>query len=203
MVAMERITMTMRELDRFKVIQDVVDGKLKPWRAAERLKLTTRQIRRLAARLREHGPTGLVSGHRSRPGNRRLDTGVADRALTIIRDCYADFGPTLACEKLYECHGIRLAKETVRKLMTDAGLWVPRRQRPPKIYQPRARLNEDRRHRKLANLAVGLQWPRHSCSGNAPRRCPSSPQILTSTQRNRCAQSSDAGCSREYPRRSR
>lgn len=35
--------------------------------------------------------------------------------------------------------GIRLAKETVRKLMTDAGLWIPRRQRPPKVYQPQAR----------------------------------------------------------------
>ncbi len=51
MAATERITMTMRELDRFKVIQDVADGKLKPWRAAERLELTTRQTRRLVARL--------------------------------------------------------------------------------------------------------------------------------------------------------
>ncbi|MBT2792557.1 hypothetical protein J7I88_17805 [Paraburkholderia strydomiana] len=50
MAATERITMTMRELDRFKVIQDVADGKLKPWRAAERLGLTTRQIRRLVYR---------------------------------------------------------------------------------------------------------------------------------------------------------
>ncbi|VWB21764.1 integrase [Burkholderia lata] len=139
MAATERITMTMRELDRFKVIQDVADGKLKPWRAAERLELTTRQVRRLVARLREHGPAGLVSGHRAKPGNRRLDPGAADRALSIIRDRYADFGPTLACEKLWECHGIRLAKETVRKLMTEAGLWIPRRQRPPKVYQPRAR----------------------------------------------------------------
>ena len=63
----------------------------------------------------------------------------ADRALSIIRERYADFGPTLACEKLVECHGIQLAKETVRHLMTDAGLWMPRRQRPPKIYQPRSR----------------------------------------------------------------
>ncbi|MFT0174904.1 hypothetical protein ACLKMY_39425 [Paraburkholderia mimosarum] len=31
----------MRELDRLKVIQDVVDGRLKPWRAAERLGLMT------------------------------------------------------------------------------------------------------------------------------------------------------------------
>ena len=70
MAATERITMTMRELDRFKVIQDVADGKLKPWRAAERLELTTRQVRRLVARLREHGPAGLVPGYRSKPGNR-------------------------------------------------------------------------------------------------------------------------------------
>ena len=80
-----------------------------------------------------------MSRRRSKPSNNRLDAVTADRAITIIRDRYADFGPTLACEKLYECHGIRLAKETVRRLMTDAGLWVPRRQRPPKIYQPRAR----------------------------------------------------------------
>ncbi|HDR9071081.1 TPA: ISNCY family transposase, partial [Burkholderia vietnamiensis] len=82
---------------------------------------------------------GLTSRKRGGPGNRRLDAELAQRALTIIRDRYADFGPTLACEKLRECHGIGLAKETVRKLMTDAGLWIPRRQRPPKVYQPRAR----------------------------------------------------------------
>ena len=135
----ERITMTMRELDRFKVIQDVADGALMPWRAAERLGLTTRQVRRLVVRLREHGPGGLVSRRRAKPSNNRLDAETANRALAIVRDRYADFGPTLACEKLYECHGIRLAKETVRRLMIDAGFWVPRRQRPPKVYQPRAR----------------------------------------------------------------
>jgi hypothetical protein len=32
-----------------------------------------------------------------------------------------------------------LCKETIRHQMTDAGLWMPRAQRPPKIYQPRAR----------------------------------------------------------------
>jgi hypothetical protein len=32
MAATDRITMSMRELDRFKVIQSVVDGVLNPWR---------------------------------------------------------------------------------------------------------------------------------------------------------------------------
>ncbi|MDN7487277.1 ISNCY family transposase [Burkholderia sp. AU45274] len=133
------VTLTMRELDRLKVIQAVVDTGLKPGRAAERLGLSVRQVERLVIRYREHGPSGVASGRRGRPGNRKLDEGLALRALTTIRERYADFGPTLACEKLWECHGIRLAKETVRKLMTDAGLWIPRRQRPPKVYQPRAR----------------------------------------------------------------
>ena len=54
------ITMTMREVDRFKVIQDVVDGRLMPWHAAERLDLTPRQVRRLVARFRERGPEGGI-----------------------------------------------------------------------------------------------------------------------------------------------
>ncbi|WP_155768749.1 ISNCY family transposase [Burkholderia diffusa] len=133
------VTLTMRELDRLKVIQAVVDTGLKPGRAAERLGLSVRQVERLIIRYREQGASGVASGRRGRPGNRKLDDGLALRALTVIRERYADFGPTLACEKLWECHGIRLAKETVRKLMMDAGLWIPRRQRPPKVYQPRAR----------------------------------------------------------------
>lgn len=51
----------------------------------------------------------------------------------------SNFGPILACEKLRECHGIRRAVEIVRTLMTAAGLWVPRKQRPPSLHQPRDR----------------------------------------------------------------
>ena len=133
------VTLNMRELDRLKVVQAVVEMGLKPGRAAERVGLTVRQIERLVTRYRELGAAGLASRKRGRQGNRRLDEDVARRTLAIIQDRYADFGPTLACEKLWECHGIHLSKETVRKLMADAGLWIPRRQRPPKIYQPRAR----------------------------------------------------------------
>jgi hypothetical protein len=57
----------------------------------------------------------------------------------ILRERYADFGPTLAAEKLAERHQIVLAKETVRRIQVDAGLWIPRKLRAPKIQQPRAR----------------------------------------------------------------
>lgn len=133
------ITMSMREIDRLKVIQAVIDGRMKPMQAAQRLDLTTRQVQRLVNRYRLEGACGLVSRKRGRASNRQLMPGLANRALLLIREHYADFGPTLACEKLREVHGLRIATETVRRLMTDTGLWIPRRQRSAKIYQPRNR----------------------------------------------------------------
>jgi transposase len=139
MAHVESITMSMREIDRLKVIQAVIDGNLKASTAARRLELTKRQVNRLVQRYRAAGAAGLVSHQRGQAGHRQLPSGVADLALTIVRERYPDFGPTLACEKLREVHGLVLAKETVRHLMIDAGLWIPRKQRAASIYQPRNR----------------------------------------------------------------
>lgn len=133
------ITMSMREIDRVKTVQAVVDRMLPVRLAAQRLGVSRRQLERLIRRYKGQGAAGLVSAKRGRPSNHQLAPGVADRALSLIRDRYADFGPTLACEKLRECHGLVLAKETVRSLMTAADLWKPRHKRAAQIHQPRNR----------------------------------------------------------------
>ncbi|WP_332852299.1 ISNCY family transposase [Duganella sp. S19_KUP01_CR8] len=133
------ITISMRELDRLKTIQDVIAGKLKATAAATHLGVTKRQLDRLLSRFRDEGATGLISRQRGQPGHRQLPPGAAEQALAIIRERYQDFGPTLASEKLRELHGINMSKETVRHLMLDAGLWIERRLRSPSVYQPRNR----------------------------------------------------------------
>ena len=101
------ITMSLREADRFKVIQATAEGLLPQWRAAERLDLTTRQVRRLVQRWRVDGPTGLLSRQRGQLGHRQLPRMLEAQARALIQAHYADFGPTLACEKLRERHGWR------------------------------------------------------------------------------------------------
>jgi transposase len=133
------ITLTMREVDRIKTMQALADRMLRPAQAAARLGLTVRQVERLARRYREEGAEGLVSRKRGQPSNHQLAVGVADRAIAIVRERYADFGPTLAAEKLAELHGLKIGVETLRGLMMAAGLWIPRKQRAPKIHQPRNR----------------------------------------------------------------
>ena len=129
----------MNDVNRLRILQDVIDRRLTTRLAATRLEISDRHCRRLLERYREHGPLSLVNRRRGQPGNRQLIPGLAERALRIIRERYADFGPTLACEKLAEVHGLYLAKETVRKLMTQAGLWIPRKLRAPRVHQPRPR----------------------------------------------------------------
>jgi homeodomain-containing protein len=116
------ITRHMRDLDRLKTIQAVIDREMKPGRAAEHLRLSVRQIERLVIRYRTEGPVGLISRHRNRTGNRALKSPVAERIVAILREQYADFGPTLAAEKLQTRHGITIAKETVRQLQIASGL---------------------------------------------------------------------------------
>jgi len=99
MIRIPKVTMTMRELDRLKCIQAVVDGDLKLVRASERLGLATRQVRRLARRYAAGGPVGLISKRFNRPSNNRLDDALADQVIKILRSTYADFGPTLATEE--------------------------------------------------------------------------------------------------------
>lgn len=53
---------------------------------------------RLVMRYRTGSSSGLVSRRRNRPSNNQIDDEIGQIALTIIRERYADFGPTLACE---------------------------------------------------------------------------------------------------------
>ncbi len=136
---METVTMSYEELDRAGVIERVIDKRLTQREAARMLGLTTRQVRRLQRAYIQDGPPGLVSKHRGRPSNHRLSSELRGEALEVVRARYADFGPTLAHEKLTEIHGLRLSVETLRGWMIEDGLWTPRARRAPRIQQPRSR----------------------------------------------------------------
>jgi len=131
--------MSKKEFDRLKVLLGVQSGRLRVADACELLSLKRRQIFRLLAGLKHGGAAGLVSKRRGRPSNNRLPEAYRDLALSLVRERYADFGPTLAAEKLAEVHGCTISRETLRGWMIAAGLWVDRRHRLPSPHQPRRR----------------------------------------------------------------
>src|SRR3954466_7703859 len=75
---------------------------------------------------------------RGRPSNNRLPDVLRDQAIALVREHYADFGPTLAAEKLEDRHDLRVSRETLRSWMIQAGVWRPRAERK-RFHQPRHR----------------------------------------------------------------
>jgi transposase len=132
-------SITVQELDRAKVIEAHANGEIKASVAALRLQVSTRHVKRLLERYEQYGASGMISGRRGKQSNNLLDPKLASRALELVQERYADFGPTLACEMLHERHQVTLSKETLRKLMIEAGLWIPRDTRRPRLHQPRER----------------------------------------------------------------
>lgn len=120
------VTLTMRELTRYEVIQRLLRKEITGVAAAEHLGLSTRQVRNLKYKVKQRGPKGLIHGNRNKPSNRKTPNDVAHRSIELIRRHYCDFQPTFASEKLKERHGIILGRETVRQLMIAAGLWKTR-----------------------------------------------------------------------------
>jgi hypothetical protein len=133
------IGMSRPEIDRVHILRDVVAERMTVREAAQLLRITRRQVFRLLKAYQTGGPAALVSRRRGRPSNRSYPAVLRSEVLALITATYADFGPTLACEKLAERHGIALGVETIRRWMIAAGLWQDRQQRLKRVHQPRYR----------------------------------------------------------------
>jgi len=132
------ISMSERDLRRIEVLSDVRAGRRTVAAAAAVLLVSERQAYRLVARYRDGGGGALIHKNRGRPASNKLGQGVRELALELVRQNYRDFRPTLAAEILLERHGVEVSRETLRKWMVEAGVWLSRKQRRS-FHQPRLR----------------------------------------------------------------
>ena len=130
--------MSERDLQRIEVLTEALAERRTVAPAATVLDLGVRQVGRLLLRYRDDGGGGLVHKGRGRISNHRVNEGVREYALELVQTLYRDFGPTPAIEALYERHGIKVGRETLRTWMLEAGLWASRKQRKT-FHQPRLR----------------------------------------------------------------
>jgi hypothetical protein len=138
MVREDRVIMSVKELRRVHVIRQTREKQLTQVKAGTLLGLTPRHIRRLLERVAQAGDHGLAQRGRGKPSNRRIPETVKARGLTLYAQRYGDFGPTLAAEKLAECHGITLSAETMRGWLRDTGIdHFTRRKRPHRAWRER------------------------------------------------------------------
>lgn len=135
----ERISMSQKELGRLQELQKVQQKRQTITQAAENLGLSIRQVKRLFKSLKIEGPRGLISRKAGRASNRQLAPGLEDLTIGLIKDNYADFGPTLAHEYLVEKHHLSLSVSSVRNIMIRRELWTGKTKKRARVFQLRPR----------------------------------------------------------------
>ncbi len=125
------------------VLNEVERGVLVGWQAAEVLRLSLRQVRRLVAAYRKEGAAGLAHGNRGRKPRHALRADVKEDVVALADSKYTGFNTQHFTELLVEREGIGLSRSSVRRILLGAGIGSPRKRRAPKHRSRRERYPQE------------------------------------------------------------
>lgn len=132
----------MKEVNRLRVLQGYMDGKIEIEEAARILKRRPRAVYRMVAKVRAKGPEGVVHGNRNKVSPRRVPEAIRKRIIEMTLGKYRDINDTHLCEILREVEGIVMGRETLRCILRKGGL--------PSKRKVKRRKYRSRRERKEA-----------------------------------------------------
>lgn len=125
------LRMSQKEVDRISILKQVDDKKLTVEEASGIIGLSERQTYRVLKRIRDEGSKGIIHKLRGRKSNRGYPEQLKRKIITLYRNGYSDYGPTLYAEKLVENHKISIDHETIRKWLRENAITTSiRRKRP-------------------------------------------------------------------------
>src|SRR5271169_3466591 len=133
------VTMSEKELQRVKVIENAVEGRLKVGEAARLLQVSARQVQRLKRRYRPDSVAWVQHGNRGRPMPWALPAAARRTVLELARGKYRGFNDSHLCEKLNTEENLEVSRETVRRILRRAKLASPQKRRPRQYRARRLR----------------------------------------------------------------
>ena len=146
-----KVLITMKDIQRYDIIKEVLAKKLKGIEASEVLGITPVHFSRLKQKVKSYGLKGILRKGREAP-NKKTDK-FKDRVTELYKKHYYDFNVIHFNEKLSEIHKIKLSYETVRQILISEGL---HKQKKKKI------IHRQRRRMPKAGLLVQIDSSQHN-----------------------------------------
>jgi transposase len=131
----------MKEVNRYKVICEVIKGYLKVQDAAKALKRSERQVYRIKARVEKEGAQSVIHKTKGKRNPRWLTDKVKDKIKYLYQTKYKGFNITHMTEFLNEEEKIKASRESVRQVLLESDLYAKWKKHPKhrSWREPRAR----------------------------------------------------------------
>jgi transposase len=124
------VTMSQKEFQRVKVIENAAGGRLSVREASRLLQLSERQVQRLKRRYRPDSIVWVQHGNRGRSMPWAVSLPQKQLILNLARGKYQGFNDSHLAEKLRDEEHLAVSRETVRRILRAAKLASPQKRRP-------------------------------------------------------------------------
>jgi transposase len=131
------VTMSQKEFQRVKVIENAAGGRLSVSEASRLLQLSERQVQRLKRRYGPESTDWVHHGNVGRPMPWAVSLPQKQLIVSLARGKYLGFNDSHLAEKLRDEEDICLSRETVRRILRAAKLASPQKRRPRKYRSRR------------------------------------------------------------------
>ncbi len=135
---MQKLLVTMKDVQRYKILKDVLEKRLKGIEAASLLNLTPVHISRLKNKLLKDGFEELLRKPPPSSPNMKITEPEVQRILRLRKELYYDFNIMHFMDKLHEVHKIPYSYESIRQLLIKHSLHSPKKKK--KIHRQRRRM---------------------------------------------------------------
>jgi transposase len=124
------VTMSQKEFQRVKVIENAAGGRVSVREASRLLQLSERQVQRLKRRYQPDSVDWIQHGNRGRSVPWAVSLPQKRLILTLARGKYQGFNDSHLTEKLRSEENLSVSRETVRRILRTAKLASPQKRRP-------------------------------------------------------------------------
>lgn len=114
--------LTMKENKRLQVVQEVLAKERTAEEAARVLCISERHVYRILARVLEKGALGVIHGNRGREPANKAGSELRGWIIQLRREDYAGFNDRHFRDELEDEEGVKIGRETVRKILRSSGI---------------------------------------------------------------------------------
>ena len=142
---MRKAELKMNELEKYKVIKELVDHKGNKNRACKKLGISRRQVDRLIIKYKENGKYAFIHGNRSKKPVNAYDKSISEDIILLYKNKYYDFNFLHFKEFLESNENINVSYKFVYKTLSKEGILSPKARKKTKRAYAKKKLLEEKK----------------------------------------------------------